>query len=288
MTVLFLSTTGARDVDNLNDFGMIWGIIVITVGAGAAAYAFSNLLALITGGELRKVLGRRNLEVKIRNMKNHFIICGYGRIGALISEELHAKGIPFVIIDSDPTKTEIIEKKGYIYLYGDATEEETIVRAGVKDAKGLVTVIRNDADNVYVTLLARGLNADLQIVALSESKKAEDKLIRAGANRVVSPDLIGAMRITSLLVRPAIVEFADIAAKGVELEVNEINLSDESSLIGKSLKDSHLRDQVGLIVVAIKRSDGTAVFAPTADQIFQQGDSLITVGKSGSLNDVKL
>ncbi len=177
--------------------------------------------------------------------------------------------------------TQQLEQKQILYLLDNAAEEHTLINAGIKRAKALITVLDNDSDNVYVTLTARGLNSNVQIVARAESPESEKNLIRAGANRVVSPHQIGAMRITNILLRPAIVEFVDVAAKDVALEIDEIEISDDSELVGKQLKDSNLRQKSGMIVVVIKRRDGTIIFSPTADTVIKSGDILITIGKRG-------
>jgi voltage-gated potassium channel len=282
LSVVFLTTTGARDVSKMGALAEIWSILVILIGATAAAIAFSNLLAVVAGGELRKIIGRRKLETKIQGMRNHHIICGYGRMGSLVCEELKAREVPFVVVDNDEAKTVHLEEQGLLYILGDATEEEILVRAGIRNARGLVSVVGTDADNVYVTLTARGLNSDLQIVALARGKGTESKLLRAGANRVESPHKIGALRMTNLLLRPAIVDFADIATKGVELEIKEVEIDSDSPLAGKHLKESQLRERENVMVVAIKRKDGSTLFSPTAETELKPGDTLITIGQSPS------
>jgi voltage-gated potassium channel len=280
MSVVFLTTTGARDVSRMGNRAEIWSILVIVFGATAAAVAFSNLLAVVAGGELRKIIGRRKLETKIQNMRNHHIICGYGRMGSLVCEELKARGVHFVVVDNDESKTTLLEEQGLLYILGDATEEQILTQAGIHKARGLVSVVGTDADNVYVTLTARGLNSELQIVALARGKGTETKLLRAGANRVESPHKIGALRMTNLLLRPAIVDFADVATRGVEFEIKEIEIPPDSPLAGKHLKESRLRERENVMVVAIKRKDGATLFSPNAETELKPGDTLITIGQS--------
>ncbi len=285
MSIITITTLGARDVDKLGPAGEIWTMILIVIGFTVAGVSFSYLLATITGGELRKIFGRRQLENKIKSMRNHFIICGYGRVGMMVCENLLCENVPFVVIENDPNKTSILEEKNILYILGDAEEEETLVQAGIERARGLVAVLGNDATNVYVTLTARGLNNNLTIVARHESMATEKKLIRAGADKVISPHKIGATRITNLLLRPTMVEFVDIASRGVELELDEIEIKEGSSLEGKTLKDSGLRRDYGVMVVAIKRPDGSTLFSPTAETVLETGDVLITIGKTGSLDN---
>jgi len=286
MTVLTLTTLGSRDVQGVGQ--QIWSILVVTIGLVAAAYAFSTFIALMTSGELLKIFGRQKLESKIKAMRNHYIVCGYGRMGHLICDDLDRAGAPFVAIDNSEQQTSLLEEKGYLYILGDASDEKTLQRAGIDRAKGLVAVLGNDAHNVYVTLTAKGLNPDLMIVSRAESQATENKLRMAGADRVVCPHQIGAFRITNLLLRPAIVEFADVAAKGVELEIDEVVVADDSPFAGKALQDSKLRERAGAMVVAIKRSDGTVVYSPTAETILSVGDSLITIGQPGRIAASKL
>lgn len=290
MTIITLTTLGARDVRDvhLGSGGELWTMILITVGFVVVAYAFSNLLALMTGGELRKLLGRRKLENKIKSMRNHFIICGYGWVGRLICEQLHDEGIGFVVIDNSEKETAAAEEQGHLYILGDASDEETLTQAGIKRAKGLVSVLNNDANNTYVALTARGLKKELMIVARAESQATERKLLMAGADRVVCPHRIGARRITNLLLRPGIVEFVDVAARGLELEVNEVNITEGSPLAGRELRNSRLREDGGVMVVAVKRADGTTIFSPTAETVLKQGDTLITIGQRGELASAKL
>jgi len=278
-----ITRLGARDVKELGPWGEIWSMIVVTVGFAVAAYAFSNLLALTAGGELRTIFGRRKLENKIKNMHDHYIVCGYGRTGQMICDNLHSNNAAFVVIDVSPDKTSQLDKSGYLYIQGDASDEEILLESGIKRAKALVTVLSADADNVYVTLTARGLNRNLTIVARAETGATEKKLLMAGADQVVSPPRIGAMRITNLLLRPAIVDFADVAARGLELEIDELVIGEDSPIAGKQLRESRLREEAGVMVVAVKQSDGTTILSPPAETVLKQGDTLITIGRRGGL-----
>jgi len=286
MAVQTIVRLGARDVQGPGQ--EIWAIVVVAVGACAAVYAFSTFVALITGGELRKMFGRQKLENKIKSMRNHYIVCGYGRMGQLICEDLRKADVPFVAVDNSEQRTAMLEEKGSLYIFGSASDEAVLVRAGIKRAKGLVAVLGNEAENVYITLTARGLNSNLMIVSKAESQRTENKLLMAGANRVVCPHQIGAMRITNLLLRPAIVEFVDVAAKGLALEIDEVVVTDDSPFVGRALAESKLRERVGAMVVAIKRLDGTAIYSPTADTVLEVGDTLITIGQRGKIASSKL
>lgn len=283
MSVTTIALLGARDVDKLGAAGEIWTIILLVIGFTVASISFSYLLATITSGELRKILGRRQLESKIKSLKNHFIVCGYGRMGMMVCENLLEENVPFVVVEKDVNKTNLLEQREIPYILGDATEEETLIEAGIGRAKGLLAVLGDDATNIYVVLTARGLSNNIMIVARHEAPGTEQKLLRAGANKVISPHKICAYRITNLLLHPTIVEFVEITSRDVELELDEIVVREEMPFAGKSLRESELRKQYGIMVVAIKRKDGSTVFSPTAEEIILPGDVLITIGKKGSL-----
>jgi len=288
MAVITLTTVGARDVDKLGRPGELWTIIFIAVFFTVAVYTFSNLLALVAGGELRKVLGRRHLQDKIKALRDHIIVCGYGGMGKLVCQDLLAHSVPVVVVDSSADKTTELEEAGVLYVLGDATEEQTLLTAGIEHARGLVATLPHDSDNVYATLTARSLRSSLKIVARAELASTENKLIRAGADRVVCSRKIGAARITNLLLRPAIVELVDVASRGVELEVGELTVEAGSPLANKPLRDSGLRESTGAMVVAIRRKDGTTIYSPPPQTVLLEGDSLITIGKSGGLKQENL
>ena len=288
MAVVTLSTVGNRSIERAGWADEIWTIVFIAVGFTVAVITFSNLVAIMAGGELRKLFGRRKLQDKIKSLRGHIIICGYGGMGRLICEDLMAHSVPLVVIDLSVDKTTKLEQLGLLYVLGDASEEQTLLEAGIQQAKGLVTVLHNDSDNVYVTLTARSLNDKWEIVAKSEVRSTENKLLRAGADRVVCPHLIGAVRVTNLLLRPAIVELVDVASRGVELEIGEIDIEPNSPLINKKLHESGLREDRGIMVVAIKRRDETTIYNPPAETVLTEGDSLITIGKSSSFDRQKV
>ena len=277
-----LSTVGYGDVVARTWVGHVWAMVVIVLGVMAAAMTISFLQALIVSGELRRVLGRRKLLNRIQQLHGHIIVCGYGRMGRLIANDLKQRGRSVVAIEQDPERTSQMEEQGLLYILGDATEEETLVQAGVMRAKGLVAVLPHDAHNVYVTLTARGLHADLHIVTRAEQPGSEGKLKRAGADRVVSPHVSGATLICNMLTRPNVTDFFQVAAKGVDLEVDEVVVGEESPVCDKSLRELELRQAAGVMVVAVKRSDGNTIYNPGPDEVIRCQDTLILIGPAGA------
>jgi voltage-gated potassium channel len=245
-------------------------------------YALRSVIQPIIAGEIRKVLGRRKLEKEIKKLKDHYIICGFGRMGSYIGRELQAKGVPFIVIEKDERLQEKLEREKYRYLWGDATkDEEILMDAGIAKARGLLAVVGSDADNVYITLTARELNPNLLIIARSTDESSERKLIRAGANNVISPHQRGAARMVQAILRPAVVDFVEIAVHGesMELQLEELKVKPDSSLIGSSLKEAEIRRKLGVIIVAIKDSAGEMTFNPSPDARINEGDTLIALGE---------
>ncbi|UCD28168.1 MAG: NAD-binding protein, partial [Planctomycetota bacterium] len=218
--VITLSTVGFDEIfyERTREIEL-WSILIIMFGVSSALVAVGCLTAMIVGGEVDRLIGSRKLESRIRKMSNHVIVCGFGRMGELLVKRLLERNIQVVVIEKDPKRVSDIEHTGQLYIAGDATEEIALQRAGIEHAKSLVTALTSDADNVFVTLTARQMRPDLYIVARAEQFTTEPKLKRAGANRVMSPQTIGAERIANILTRPHLVDFVDVAAKGVELEM---------------------------------------------------------------------
>ena len=218
-------------------------------------------------------------------MEGHFIICGFGRIGKVICQELAAESIPFVVIEKDRSKLEELETKKYLHVNMDATSEEALIAAGIKNAKAILPAVRSDANNVFITLTAKGLQPNIFVLSRASDEKNEAKLVRAGANRVVSPHLIGGRRMAQVLKRPTVVDFIDIAMmeSHLGLMMEEATVGPESSLIGKSLIDSQLRKDFGVIIVAIKKLSDEMIFNPTPSEQLDVGDVIVVMGKKQDL-----
>jgi voltage-gated potassium channel len=279
MTVITVFTVGFKEVIDLHPSGQVWTMLVIMFGYGTVAIALANLVSLLVGGELRAIRGRLRMNAQIKNLRNHVIICGYGRMGRLIAADLKRDGTPFVVIESSPTKE--MEALDILFVAGDATEDSTLVEAGVMAARALVSCLGSDADNVYVTLSARELRADLRIISRAENPTTETKLMRAGADSVICPQIIGANKASALLLRPHVVDFVDMASGGVDIEIAQYDVDPESGLAGAKVRESKIRERAGVTIVAIKRADGSQLFNPGPEEVIGQSDQLILIGRRG-------
>jgi voltage-gated potassium channel len=290
MTIITLATVGFKEVHELSPEGKLFTIVLILCGTAIIAYALSSLLQFTLEGQLRKVLGRKKLESRIRKLSGHYIICGFGRIGHLICREFQSRPLPFVVVEKDPRMIERLEREGYMYVEGNATDDESLQAAGIDIAKGLITAVTSDTDNVYITLTARGLNPKLFILARAGEEGSEKKLMRAGASKVISPYTIGANRMAQAILRPSVVDFIEIAtaSENLELQIEEIAIAADSELAGKSLVASGVRQSMGIIIVGIKQVDGTMVFNPPSTSIIAPHSVLIILGERPAINQLEL
>lgn len=287
MTIITITTVGFGEVRALSGTGRFFTIGLIICSVGIVAYLVRQLAGAIVEGEIRRLMGRRKLEKAINRLKDHYIVCGYGRIGSYICEEFRDEGLPFVVIEREEKVIQGMEE-GQVYIRGDATDERTLIDAGVERAKALITAVASDAENLYITLTARGLNPNLFILSRASEEKAERKLVSAGANKVVSPYLIGAHRMAMAIIRPAVVELMEIAMKreSLHLQLKEIKVNDTANLPGTTLRESGIRSKLDLIVVAIKREDGSMLFNPAFNTSIEKGDTLITLGQKANLDSL--
>ena len=285
MTMITISTVGYAEILPLSPAGRVLTIIIIILGITVGAYTIGLLVKAFIEGELLKMFGRIKVQKQISELKDHFIVCGFGRIGRIISNELAADDIDFVVIEQDPAIVEKIESNNYLFLEMDATSEEALLKAGIMKANGIVTALASDADNVFITLTAKGLQPDIYILARASHENNEDKLTRAGASRVVSPHLIGGRRMAQVLKRPTVVDFIDIATMGssLGLMMEEAKVGEGSGLTGKNLVDSNLRKNFGVIIVAIKKMAGNMIFNPMPSETLEAGDVIVVIGKKEDL-----
>ena len=240
---------------------------------------------MVVEGEIAAALGKRKLLKKIKKISGHYIICGFGRIGEIIARQLRQRNVPLVIIENNPDLMARLDESGYYFVPGDATKEEVLQEAGIDRARGLVAVVHSDASNVYIVLTARSLNPNLFIVARGEESGSEQKLLRAGADKVESPYEMGGRKMAHTILRPTVTTFMELAMhEGVEWSMEEILVGDTSPMIGQPLKDSGIRQKFELIVVAIKRADGERLFNPTPETLIQSGDTLILLGMRKNLD----
>lgn len=281
MTTITLSTVGYREAFEMGRPGQVWTIVVITLGLGGVSFAFTSLVSLAVGGDIREMIGRRRYLTMLEQMKGHVILCGHGRMGSLAAQLLQQHHIRLVVVESDAEICRRLAEDGVLHVEGDAMEDDTLLRAGLMNSKALVACLSNDADNVYITLTAHGLRPDLHIIARAEQPSTESKLRRAGAARVICPQIVGADKIANMLARPHVTDFFDVAAEGIDLEMDEFVVKSGSPLCNTKLRDGSVWEKARATVVAIKRADGEAVYQPTPDEVIQAGDVLIMIGRAG-------
>ncbi|MEJ5299572.1 MAG: potassium channel protein [Thermodesulforhabdaceae bacterium] len=280
MTLITLTTIGFGEVRPLSEKGRIFTIFLILVGIAFVASQLAALGNYIADGQFLQMYRRRRMKRRLAQIRNHYIICGYGQMGKIVVAELIKHDFPVVVIEKSEEEAIKLEETGIPYLLGDATEEEILIEAGINRAKGLVALVSKDTDNVFIVLTARDLNKDLLICARAGTSGVEKRLKKAGADRVVSPYASGAIRIAHNIIRPTVTDFLELAlsGEGMELGMEEIKLTEGSSIIGKNLIESNIRSSYNLIIVAIKKLDGSMIYNPAPSEILNQGDILIAIG----------
>jgi voltage-gated potassium channel len=287
MTIISVTTVGLREVYEVSEAGMVWTLIVIVGGLVTGAVAMSMIVAMIVEGQVRIIFGRRQLQRRIASLSGHVIVCGYGRMGGLVADELVKAGKHVVIIDSSDAQTQAAEAAGLLYVLGNAETDDVLIAAGVARASIVVATLSTDADNVFVALSAREINPELRIIAVARETSTQDKLIKAGADRVVCAHTLGASRMAAVVLRPAVVDFVEMAGQGGEIEMDQVKLSEGSRLVGKSLQELELPHRVGVHVCAVQRSSGVPVYQPAPDFVLAAGDTLVLIGPTGSAASVE-
>jgi voltage-gated potassium channel len=282
MTVITVTTVGFGEIKEVSELGRLFTIIIIFSGMGIIAYLLGLTAQAMVDFQVRSIIGRRKLGLKMKSIKDHYIVCGFGRIGKIICRELKTKNIPMVVIDSAPESKELLENEGIPYINDDATNEDIMIEAGIERAKGLISVVASDADNLFITMTARGLNPKGFILARADLEQTEKKLLRAGADKVVMPYLIGGQKMAHFVTRPAVSDFLEFAIGNREmgLEMGELLVDMNSRLNGLSLIDSGIRQEMDIIIVAIRKKDGSMSFNPSSQTRIEEGDTLISLGKS--------
>lgn len=285
MTVITLTTVGYGEVRPLDDTGRLFTIVLIMMGAGFVAYNLAYFTQLLLDGDLLELYRRRRVRKKLEQLNDHYIVCGYGQMGQVVARELLKHDIPLVVIENDENAIIRLQEKAILHLAGDATEEENLLAVGVDRAKGLVSVVAKDTDNVFIVLTARDLNKDLFICVRASTPGTEKRLLKAGADRVVSPYASSALRIAHQILRPTVTDFMELAlsGEGMELSMEELQLPAGADLVGKELMNSGIRSDYDLIIVAIKRNDGEMIYNPSPKEMLQAGDTLVAIGPQANL-----
>jgi len=289
MTIITVSTVGFREVKELDVVGKIFTSILILIGVSTVAYGYSVITTIIIEGELKQVwVFKRRLKM-LKKLKNHYIICGYGRMGSYICKKLSQENLPFVVIEKNKDLALKLESEGYLHLIDDSSREEVLKEAGIEKAKALVSVVSSDADNVFIVLTARQLNPDLFIISRAAEESSEIKMYKAGANKVISPYKIGGERMALAILKPSVLDFIEIAtstAKSEEaiLKMEEILITEKSPLCGKTIIESKIRETTGVIIVAVKKSNEKMEFNPKPSYKIEPNDIFIALGSSKHLS----
>jgi voltage-gated potassium channel len=289
MTVTTLTTVGYDEVHEMSALGRMFTIFFIVVSVVYFLYIAGAVVQFMVEGQIRNILGRRNLDKKIDRMNNHYIVCGYGRIGKILCRMLARKPVDLVVIEKNIELVPVMDSDKMVYVSGDAGDETTLLKAGIKRAKGLIAVLATDTDNVFLVLTARQLNPDIYIMARASQDGAKSKLLAAGANRVESPYDMGAASMAQRIIRPTVTNFLALAFahKRKDIQMEEIPVDPSSSLVNVMLKDSGIRQRFNLIIIAIKKQDESMLFNPSFEAVVEAGDTVIAVGQEENLQKLE-
>jgi voltage-gated potassium channel len=269
----------------LSRAGQAFTVVLLVAGVSAALYTFTLLATVVVEGGLPKRLQHRRRQRMLDTIKDHFIVCGYGRIGRIVAQQFQRQQVPYVVIERDPQRMQAAVEDGAVAIEADATREDVLKRVGIERARGLIAAVGTDAENVYAVLSARVMRPDLFIVGRADTEDATTKLKRAGANRVIAPYQIGAVQMAQTALRPAVVDFVELATStdNLELAMEEISVAPSSALASKSIFDANLRQRFRVIVVGIQREDRRVEFNPEPDSVIRGGDKLVVLGRPDSL-----
>ena len=285
MTIITVTTVGFGEVHPLSASGRIFTSLLILGGVGGIFYTLTTLIQYVMEGPFQNVMRRRRMNSRIHQLTNHFIICGYGNVGAQIAREFSREKVPFAVIELDEKSVEQATSDGFLVLQGDATDEDMLKEAGVERARGLVAASGSDADNTYITLIAKELKPGILIVARANTSGSESKLRRAGADRVIDPHVIGGRRMAMLALRPLVVDFIDTVTTGrdAQLFLEDVEITDTSPLAGLTIEQGGQRLKGGFTVLAIKKKDGRLLPNPPKETFVELGDQLVVIGTRDEL-----
>jgi len=289
MVTITLATVGFREIHELSDAGRIITMLLIIFGVGTMAYTVGQVIEMMMEGQIVGYRRVRNMEKRISELKGHYIICGFGRVGHQVAQEFDAERIPYIVVDSKPGTAAELGDKNVPYIVGDMASDETLESAGIKHAKGLIACADSDTSNVYVTLSARVISPNLYIIARASTLDTEAKMKRAGANRVISPYFIAGNRMAAMALRPVAVDFLDTVmhSENVELELEEYKIDGSSKLVGKPLHELQLKQKTGATILAVKHNSGKFNLQPGANTVFSIGDVMVALGTEEQLEKLR-
>lgn len=289
MTVITISTVGFKEVGILSPTGRLFTLLLIFLGLGAVLYTLGNLIEYFIEEHLTGLFGRRKMEKQIKNLKDHYIICGYGRVGGEVGQDLLKADKPFVVVEDNQEVFETCKEQGLLCVFGNASDDSVLKDAGITTAEGLVAAVDNDAENVFVTLSARELNPNIFIVARAALEETHEKLRKAGADRVISPAVIGGKKIASLLIRPMVCDYLDVvcSSEDIQFQLEEFEVLKSSVLSNSTLEKSGVREKTGALVLAVKNKKGELDNAPLPSTTINTGDKLIIMGTKQQLDKLQ-
>ena len=290
MTVITISTVGYAEVSAMTPEAKLFSVFLIIISLSSVGYMFTRIVSSLMEGDIRKAIRRKMMEIKISDYNNHYILCGAGETGWHAMKKFQKSNVNLVVIDKDENVIAELLEEGVSAILGDATMDETLERAGISRAKGLICCLSKDSDSVFTVLTARELNQNLYIVSRAIDKSSHDKLKRAGANNTISPDEIGGNRMAALMLRPNVISFLDIITHTGEvvLDLENVEIYDNSPIMNKSLRDAKIPEKTGLIVLAIKKKNNKKLqFNPHSDELLEIGDTMIVLGTQEQVNKLR-
>jgi voltage-gated potassium channel len=282
-TVTTVTTVGFRELKPFGDREKLFTLAIVLTGVSSALYTLTLVMQSVVEGQIREFVGRRRMDKRIADMQDHVIVCGWGRVGKAVAHELVRSGCSVVVVDIDPMRLVDVP---YPTIVGDVTLDATLRAAGVERARSLVAALQADAENLFVTLSSRAINPSLFIVARARADESIDKLSRAGADRVVNPQELGAARMASFVVQPNVAEFVDVVMheRSMDFRMQEVELTAGSRVAGVSLRNANLRQEAGVLVLAVRGDDGAFTANPDPDLILHAGNVIIAVGTDDALS----
>src|SRR5262249_1827766 len=287
-----VSTIGADPENQLSHAGRVFNVVLVFLGLGVVGFAIGTFTHAVIEFELGEFFGRRRMERNISNLKDHFIICGVGRVGRRLAVEVAGRGLPLVIIEKDSVRAQWAREREFPVILGDASAEAILRQARIESARGLASAVTSDAQNVYIVLTARGLAPNLPIVARASEEDAESKLLRAGATTGNSPYSSAGQGMARVLTRPNVQRFIDVAMSSLsdgnlDLQIEEVQVANDCKIAGTRLGETDIRKRLGIIILAIRRSNGRLDFNPGPDDTIPAGDFLIAMGDSQKLKELE-